>query len=221
MRSGSESYLKQYARLFNCVEINTSFYRHHQPKTYARWAEAVPDSFRFSVKVPKLVTHGAGHASETLIRFLSEVEGLGRKLSVLLFQFPPGKVFNRGHSEKLFEQTRSKFAGTIVCEPRHCSWFEEEASDLLARHFASYVAADPKLCSRAPSVIPPASPYIRLHGAPRVYYSEYPEAFLTDLRTTIVAHQNGGHWIIFDNTAVGHGYRNALTLTAKRFSIKE
>ena len=41
----------------NCVEINSSFYRPHQQKTYERWAASTPKGFRFSVKVPKLLTH--------------------------------------------------------------------------------------------------------------------------------------------------------------------
>ena len=43
--------------MLNCAEINTSFYRPHQPATYARWADSVPDDFRFSVKLPRQLTH--------------------------------------------------------------------------------------------------------------------------------------------------------------------
>ena len=47
------SHLERYARRFNAVEINSSFYRPHQRKTYERWARSTPQGFRFSVKVPK------------------------------------------------------------------------------------------------------------------------------------------------------------------------
>ncbi len=53
------SQLARYATCFDCVEINSSFYRSHQRKTYARWAAEVPDDFRFSVKLPKSITHQA------------------------------------------------------------------------------------------------------------------------------------------------------------------
>ena len=43
--------LERYAAVMNCVEINSSFYRSHQPKTYAKWADSVPATFRFSVKL--------------------------------------------------------------------------------------------------------------------------------------------------------------------------
>ena len=51
------SHLERYARRFDAVEINSSFYRPHQRKTYQRWAQSVPSGFRFSVKLPKAMTH--------------------------------------------------------------------------------------------------------------------------------------------------------------------
>src|SRR3984957_19162317 len=51
------SHLERYARRFDAVEINSSFYRSHQRKTYERWAQSTPQGFRFSVKVPKAMTH--------------------------------------------------------------------------------------------------------------------------------------------------------------------
>ncbi len=53
------SHLERYARRLNAVEINSSFYRPHQRKTYERWAQSTPADFRFSVKVPKAITHEA------------------------------------------------------------------------------------------------------------------------------------------------------------------
>ncbi len=47
------SHLERYAGVFNAAEINTSFYRPHKPETYARWADAVPEGFRFAVKFPR------------------------------------------------------------------------------------------------------------------------------------------------------------------------
>ncbi|HEY9423039.1 MAG TPA: DUF72 domain-containing protein, partial [Thermoanaerobaculia bacterium] len=52
------SHLERYASRFGAVEINSSFHRPHRPATYARWSASVPASFRFSVKVPKTITHG-------------------------------------------------------------------------------------------------------------------------------------------------------------------
>ena len=46
MAAGEGSHLERYARVMNCVEINSSFHRAHRPATWARWAEAVPEDFR-------------------------------------------------------------------------------------------------------------------------------------------------------------------------------
>ena len=54
---GEGTHLQRYASRFSCVEINSSFYRPHRTTTYARWAASVPDNFRFSVKLPKTITH--------------------------------------------------------------------------------------------------------------------------------------------------------------------
>src|SRR4029078_10759992 len=80
------SQLQRYAARLNAAEINTSFYRPHAPETYARWAAAVPRDFRFAVKIPKIISHDRGltRAREPLERFLAEVQGLGRRLGVLL-----------------------------------------------------------------------------------------------------------------------------------------
>ena len=51
------SALERYAARFTAAEINSSFHRPHRPSTWVRWAEAVPDGFRFAVKLPRTITH--------------------------------------------------------------------------------------------------------------------------------------------------------------------
>jgi uncharacterized protein YecE (DUF72 family) len=51
------SHLARYATRLNAAEINSSFYRSHRRVTYERWAASVPEYFRFSVKLPKEITH--------------------------------------------------------------------------------------------------------------------------------------------------------------------
>ena len=53
---GWGTHLRRYSLAFNCTEINSSFYRPHMRKTYERWAASTPRNFRFSVKLPKLIT---------------------------------------------------------------------------------------------------------------------------------------------------------------------
>src|SRR5579884_3235042 len=51
------THLERYSRRFFCTEINSCFYRAHRSQTWQRWAESVPENFKFSVKAPKAITH--------------------------------------------------------------------------------------------------------------------------------------------------------------------
>src|ERR1700752_5229595 len=93
---GSGSHVERYARRFNAVEINSSFYRPHRSTTYERWAASVPAGFSFAVKIPKEITHTRrlSDAAAQLDAFLDQVTGLSTKLGVLLVQLPPTLEFD-------------------------------------------------------------------------------------------------------------------------------
>ncbi|MBC7780879.1 MAG: DUF72 domain-containing protein, partial [Proteobacteria bacterium] len=130
------SHLERYARVMPCVEINSSFYRPHRALTYARWRDRTPDTFRFSVKVPKAITHEAKLACDPamLDAFVAQVAGLGAKLAVLLVQLAPSYAFVPEVADAFFAMLRARYPGGIACEPRHASWFEADANDLLIAH---------------------------------------------------------------------------------------
>lgn len=211
------SNLERYASRFPAVEINSSFYRPHQPSTYARWSATVPAEFRFSVKVPKTITHGARlqRTTELLDAFIAESSALGEKLGCFLVQLPPSLIFDAAVLESFFTDFRVRSTVPIACEPRHPSWFEPAAGDLLATLQIARVAADP---ARVPAAaLPGGSPhlsYYRLHGSPRTYYSAYTPQYIESLATRIQGELRDGKlvWCIFDNTALGAATSNALEL---------
>jgi uncharacterized protein YecE (DUF72 family) len=210
------SHLERYATRMNCVEINTSFYRPHQPKTYARWARSTPKQFRFSVKLPQAVSHAeALHFEKAhLAQFFQEVIGLGEKLGVILVQFPPSLAFNRTRATALFDRIRHHTSVAVACEPRHESWFTENVDRWMAEREIARVAADP---ARIAGADEPGGwrgfSYLRLHGSPRIYYSNYDEAALNACASRIgTLVRNGSVWCIFDNTAAGAALGNALAL---------
>jgi uncharacterized protein YecE (DUF72 family) len=212
----SGSHLERYAARLNCVEINSSFYRPHQHKTYARWAKATPAAFRFAVKIPQAISHAESlqFNSEDLERFMGEVDGLGAKLGVLLAQFPPGLAFEPGAAGAFFEVLRRLSKVPVVCEPRHASWFTADVDAWMEQRQIARVAADP---ARAPGADDPGGwrgiSYFRLHGSPRIYYSSYDTATLALLASKLdkIADQSPS-WCIFDNTAAGAAMDNALIL---------
>lgn len=214
MFSAAGSHLHRYAWRFNAVEINSSFYRPHRRATYERWAATAPDDFAFAVKLPKQITHELRLAAveAALDIFLDQASGLGAKLGPLLVQLPPSLTFDSAVARSFFAALRSRHGGDVVCEPRHATWFTAAADALLASFQIARAAADP------PVGTAPFDPggwqglhYYRLHGAPRIYYSEYDAAFLQRLAQTL-SERSGACWCIFDNTARGAATTNAALL---------
>lgn len=223
---GEGSHLARYARVLQCAEINTSFYRSHRPEVYARWAAQTPVGFRFAVKLPRAITHDQRlrAARAPLTRFLSEVAGLGDRLGVLLVQLPPSLPFEARPVRTFFGLLATLFDGAVVCEPRHATWFAPAADRLLVQLHIGRVAADP---ARWPAAAVPggwlgpagdgagAVLYHRWHGSPRMYYSAYGDDWLQSRAAALQRWPSAAEpWCIFDNTASGAAASDALRLRA-------
>ncbi|THC46563.1 DUF72 domain-containing protein [Massilia sp. Mn16-1_5] len=211
----SGSHLERYAAVFRVVEINSSFYKPHQPKTYARWAESVPSDFRFAVKVPRAITHDAQmrDIDALLARFAGEVKELKHKLGCLLVQTPPKLGFHDETVRDFFLKLQDSFGGCMIaCEGRHPSWFSELATEVLRERKVTRVIADPAAGQPGPHVPTTEDIYVRLHGTPRIYYSAYSQEYLDALVRDLALHRAAGRrvWCIFDNTAAGEAVPNAL-----------
>jgi uncharacterized protein YecE (DUF72 family) len=211
------THLQRYGARFGCVEINSSFYRPHRQQTYARWAQSVPDGFRFSVKVPKLITHSQRlHDCEPALEaFLSQCSGLGDKLGCLLVQLPPSLAFDEALAEVFFAMLRQRFSGGVVVEPRHASWVAAEPL-LQARQIARAAVDPARLGVDAEPGGWSGLRYWRLHGSPRIYHDSYDEAQLEAMAGRLLDAASAGcqAWCVFDNTASGAALGNALHLSA-------
>ncbi|QWT22035.1 DUF72 domain-containing protein [Bacillus sp. NP157] len=210
------SHLERYAQVFSCVEINSSFYRQHLRKTYVRWAQSVPESFRFSIKMPRLITHthGLEGCERALGTFLDEADGLGDRLGCILVQLPPGLELAVPTVLRFFSQLRNRTPAHIVCEPRHRSWFTAQGRDVLDGAGVSPVWADPIPVADAEPFQPTGMLYCRLHGSPRTYYSSYGDGVLDAMAAKLQKAVTLGEpaWCIFDNTAAGHAVPDAQNL---------
>jgi uncharacterized protein YecE (DUF72 family) len=213
------SSLQRYAAVLPAVEINSSFYRAHKPATYARWAAGVQGTFRFAVKVPKAISHVArlAGAHAQLDAFAEQVSMLGSHLGCLLLQLPPSLAFEQNVAERFFDDLRRRFSLHVVAEPRHASWFADDAGRLLCTYRIARAATDPP--GPALSTMPggwDGLVYYRLHGSPRMYFSPYDPACIASLAKTLLAYarSNKPAWCMFDNTALGHASSDALDLLA-------
>lgn len=221
---GEGRHLARYARVLGCTEINSSFHRSHRVEVYERWAAQTPADFRFSVKMPRAITHEGRlrRAREPLRRFLAEAAGLGDRLAVILVQLPPSFAFEPRPVRNFFGLLAQMFGGAVVCEPRHASWFAPAADQALAALQVSRAAADP---ARWPEAQLPggwrgpdgdgrgAVLYHRWHGAPRMYWSRYEPTWLLDRARELQRWpREADCWCVFDNTAGGGAIANALEL---------
>lgn len=214
-----ESHLARYAKVLPAVEINSTFYRPHRASTFERWAASVPREFRFSVKIPRTITHDQRLVSSAklLKSFLADLEPLGARLGCLLVQLPPSLAFDARVARTFFTALRKQFERGIALEPRHASWFCEPADQLLKKFKVARVAADPPRAEvDAEPGGWPGLAYFRLHGSPRIYYSSYEDAVLDALAIKLRALQRRRipTWCVFDNTALGAATGNALRLKA-------
>ena len=211
--------LERYSARFPVAEINSSFHRPHRATTWERWRDSVPENFRFSVKLPKEITHGRKlvDCGEAIDAFAQQAGILGEKLAILLVQLPPKLSFDAAIAASFFEALARSSAAQIACEPRNPSWFTPAADGLLDRLRIARVAADPAICGEA------AAPggwrglsYWRLHGSPAMYRSSYGDRIASYADRLRHAEQSAEQvWCIFDNTASSAAIGDALALEAE------
>jgi uncharacterized protein YecE (DUF72 family) len=207
--------LKRYSTLLNAAEINSSFHRAHRLSTWQRWRDSVPENFRFSVKIPKTVSHVRKlvECNDLVDDFLRQVDSLGEKLAVLLLQLPPKLSFDAEVATNMLDLLL-KGPASVVVEPRHPSWFDEEAESLLRHMRVGRVAADPAIC---PSAAMPGGwrglEYWRLHGSPIKYRSSYRDRLASYAELLNQPRDPPGErWCIFDNTASSAAIGDAISL---------
>jgi len=84
-------YLSIYARAFDTVEIDSTFYAIPPAKTVRGWAERTPPGFTFALKLPQEITHERRlrDAGDLLVEFLDVTRELGPKLGPILVQLGP------------------------------------------------------------------------------------------------------------------------------------
>ena len=134
--------LAYYAARFPTVEINYTFYRMPTEKLLKGWADGTPDSFTFTLKAPRRITHDSKlqRCEDILQSFCRTALTLGPKLAVLLFQLPPNFKKDsdvlRAFLELLPDGARAAF------EFRHASWFDADVYDALRARNVSLCIAD-------------------------------------------------------------------------------
>jgi uncharacterized protein YecE (DUF72 family) len=131
-----------YARHFDTVEINNTFYRMPTATLLEQWAAEVGREFSFVLKAPQRITHQkrlAGAEEDTAF-FFATAARLGERLGPALFQMPPHLKKDMGRLQGFL---RTIPAGRrVALEFRHASWFDDEVAGALRGAGAALCVAD-------------------------------------------------------------------------------
>lgn len=215
----NKSRLYYYASLLNSVEINSTFYRLPMARTVEKWANEVPDYFRFTFKFSKSITHSKGlqYDIADISRFLPVVSMVGTKKGCILIQFPGSIKISSFHKiAQLLDQIKSNAASAgwnFAVEFRDKSWYCDEVYMLLEQFKMSIVIHD------IPKAITPfiemekSFVYLRFHGENGDYRGSYADDFLEEQAGYIRSwlEEDLPVYAYFNNT-MGGAIENALML---------
>ncbi|HEY6867999.1 MAG TPA: DUF72 domain-containing protein [Candidatus Eisenbacteria bacterium] len=166
-RSGD--FLPFYARHFDAVEVNSTYYRIPHPRVIEQMERKTPPGFHFVVKLNQAMTHEGARDPDLYREFLAAIEPLkaAGKYDGLLAQFP--WAFKRTPASLAhLDAMRGHLAGEpLFVEFRHASWNDPATAPWLRERGLGFCAVDePALEGLMPPVIMVTSEdaYVRFHG---------------------------------------------------------
>ena len=142
-KMSSRSYLAHYSKIFNGVELDSTFYGIPPANRVKQWATVVPTGFKFCVKTPRQITHESRliHAIEQMKEFVATMETLGDKLGAILIQLPPSFTAIEHDTVVTFLSQLPKHRQYAI-EFRHPSWFTPETALMLQRRNICWTSTD-------------------------------------------------------------------------------
>ncbi len=213
-------WLSFYSKHFSTVEVNVIFYRKVRPSTFQKWYSEVTETFLFSVKMSRQITHFKKLKIEQSIldSFIESVSILKDKLGVILIQLPPSLKFDEVLLKDFTSMLDKKYKYAI--EVRNKTFIDDKFFDILKSEKIAFCIADS--AGRYPyyEAITSDFVYIRLHGSKKLYVSEYTEEELFEWANKIKK-WNMPTFVYFDNDFMGFAVKNALQLKNYLHSVGE
>ncbi len=201
------SRITYYARLYNSLEVNSSFYKVPRPITVIKWSASVPDDFRFTFKMWRGITHSSklNFTEDDVLAFMSRINQIGGKKGCLLIQFPSGIGDTyKAQLERLLGCIRESDSGDwqIAVEFRNASWYSDATMEMLEAFKATLVVHDmpgsatPKVDFSADFM------YMRLHGPTGKYDGSYSDEVLREYAAIVYGWLSEGKevYVYFNNT---------------------
>ncbi len=238
---GIKDPLKYYAKFFNAVEINASFYRTFSPDFYKKLIDRVPHDFKFMIKVNQTITHVRGdYYKEEINHFKRSIKPLlkSEHYGGILLQFPFSFKYNQSNMNYLEKLIRFLPIKKSV-EFRHSSWASEFVYNFFKENNISLVNVDiPKLDNLFPVIekVTGTTAYFRFHGRLNEKWWNYQEPYerynyfynekeLDELLQRVIDTEeqmdDGELYIFFNNHYQAKAVKNAIKLGNKLGIIKE
>ena len=214
-----ERWLAAYAKQFDTVELNNSFYRLPEADQFATWRKHVPRQFEFAVKASRYLTHFKRliDPEEPLDRLLSRARHLGPSLGPILYQLPPGWIPPIDRLDEFLSllPRRLKPRGRElhhVVEFRDRRCYAPEILALLERRGAALCVHDMAGAESPRAAIGPIV-YVRLHGFGAKYGGSYPDEVLEEWANWLrEAGADRRVYVYFNNDRHAQAVQNARTL---------
>jgi uncharacterized protein YecE (DUF72 family) len=213
------SRLTYYSSLLNSIEINKSFYKLPRAKTVAKWANEVPEDFKFTFKLWKEITHAKGLAFQQpdVSHFMNAIDNVGQKKGCILIQFAPSmkgaSLVQLQHLLATIQSHNAEGAWKVAIEFRDSSWYNEDTYHVTDSFEAAIVIHDksrglsPHIANDLKAV------YLRFHGPRGDYRGSYSDAFLDEYATYIREWLAEGKSVFaYFNNTMGSAFDNLMTL---------
>lgn len=194
-----KKWFEYYSQHFNTLELNVTFYRFPRLADLENWYLKSPENFKFSVKVPRAITHFKKFidCNQMLADFYGTVgEGLKEKVGCILFQLPPTLVYKTDKLQQIMESIDPAY--TNVVEFRHESWWNVDTYLAIANGSVTFGAiSHPTLPENV--ILTTNTAYYRFHGVPELYKSNYSNEDLHKVATEIELKAPDNVFIYFNN----------------------
>ncbi len=210
----AKRWLEHYARHFDTVEVNNTFYRLPSRSAVEGWAQQTPAGFRFAVKSSRYLTHmkRLSEMGQGVKRFYERIEPLmeANKLGPVLWQLPGNFVRD---DERLGSALEQLPPGRHAFEFRHPTWFCDDVYDLLRRHGVALVIGDTPERPFQTHVLTADWTFIRFHYGSRGRGGNYSQRELDTWRRRIARWRKSVEvFAYFNNDWNAYAVRNALAL---------
>ncbi len=201
-----------YAREFDTVEINNSFYRLPSADAFDTWRKQAPSGFLYAVKASRYLTHmkKLKDPEEPLKRFFERASRLGNALGPVLYQLPPNWRVNLPRLEHFLSVLPKQH--THVLEFRDESWLIESVFRLMEQYHIAHCIHD-MYPLKIPTRVTAPIVYLRFHGS-LTHGGDYPLATLKGWARRIADWHNKklDVFVYFNNDIEGYAVKDAKML---------